>query len=125
MLLTWMNRWVCRLELEMIGWDLGGRGGGYVTGYLKTKMMIWILNLTGNGKKLTKALVDTVWLRVKRSVRDRQSLPDVFKAEKEDHLFFYERKVKTECVMVEGLERSNRQGKDLRQNQEQVPVRVT
>ena len=49
----------------------------------------------------------------------------MFKEEKEDHFFFFERCVKTEFILVEGLERSNKQGKDVRQNHEQAPVRVT
>ena len=43
MLVTWVNGWLWRLELKMICWH----AGGFVTGYLKTKITIWILNLTG------------------------------------------------------------------------------
>ena len=41
MLVTWMNGWVWRLELKMIGLD----PGGYVTGYLKTKITICLTGL--------------------------------------------------------------------------------
>ena len=104
---------VWRLELEMIGWD-----PGCVCDWLPEKEDY---DLDIEPDRVDERLVDTVWLRVKRW----QSLPGVFNEEKEDHVFFFERYVKTECVLVEGLERSNTQGKDLRQNHEQAPVRVT
>ena len=71
MLVTWMNGWVWRLELKMICWD----AGGYVTGYLKTKIMIWILK----PDRVDERLVGTVWLRVKRWVGGHQSLPAVLR----------------------------------------------
>ena len=88
MLLTWMNRWVCRLELEMIGWSLGV-GRGTRDRLPENEDDDLDIEPDREWKEIDERLVDTVWLRVKRWARDHQSLPDVFKEEKEDHLFFF------------------------------------
>ena len=112
MLVTWVNGWLWRLEFEMICWN----ARGFVTGGLKTKITIWILK----PDRVDERLVDTVWLRVKRWVGGHQSLPAVLRRS-----LYFERYVITEFVLVEGRERSKPQVKDLRQNHERVPVRVT